>query len=255
MSVQENIESNLAEEIEELLPPDAVCLSVKVNLAEDEYDEKNFTPPYFASILAYLKDSGVAVLASTAGVHKEGRNQIPHIHYHFICERFSPPSNPSQHRKRWLSKKDNDSSDLGEASFKYQKLDTRYPKYQFLSYPLKEGLMVPKFYYPYLMTFDGKKMSNEMIDFLKKVGQTIYQTQAAIRLRQEKSQQRKQLALQDLYEICKDHTFPSFKAMLIWLDENYIDGLDLDEYPDPKNYKVNCQKVAVRLGLLKYSEL
>ena len=40
-----------------------------------------------------------------------------------------------------------------------------------------------------------------------------------------------------------------------WLDDNYISTLTLEEYPDPRNYKINCQKIAVSLGKLKYSAI
>lgn len=43
--------------------------------------------------------------------------------------------------------------------------------------------------------------------------------------------------------------------MMMWLDEEYISKLDLEDMPDPKNYKTNSQKVAVKLGLLRYSQL
>lgn len=241
---------NYSEQFEEFIPDDAICVSVKVNLDEGEYDNK-FTPPFYSSIVKYLDDSGVAILASTAGVHLQGKNQVPHIHYHFVCSNFRSPSNPSQHRQRWLSKNGNEIENLGSATFKYQKLDSRYPRFQFLSYPMKEGLLVRDNYY----TYDGCKMKKEIRDFLVSVGQTIFQTSQALKLKNDLSVQRKQLALSELYDLCKTQSFPNFKSMLLWLDKNYIQTLDLEDYPDPKNYKTNSQKVAVKLGLLKYSDM
>jgi len=250
----QNEQPTFVQLFEDIIPDDATCVSVKVNMEDYDADTKsNFTPPHGADILRYLKDSGVEIISSTAGVHIDGRNKVPHIHYHFITKRFSAPTNPSQHRKRWMSKSD---GDLGDASFKYQKLDARYPKYQFLSYPMKEGILPPKgLWTKSLMLFNDGPMENTLIEFLKSVGTTIYQTQIALRVRQEKSQERKQLALSELYEICRSQSFSNMSQMMKWLDINYINTLELEDYPDPKNYKVNCQKIAVKLGILKYSEL
>lgn len=246
---------NYPEQLEEVIPDDATCISVKVNLDDGEYSESQFVPPHMSDIIAYLKDSGVEIISSTAGVHLEGRNQIPHIHYHFITSHYNPPSNPSQHRKRWLNKADNSECDLGDATFKYQKIDKKYPVYQFLSYPLKEGKALHPRYYKFIYLFDKQPMEKGMIDFLKSVGTTIYQTQLALKLKQDKTQERKQLALKELYDICVKQSFSSYSAMMCWLDDNYIAELDLEEMPDPKNYKTNCQKIAVKLGLLKYSQI
>jgi len=246
---------NFPERLQEVIPDDATCISVKVNIENGEYSEKDFVPLHLTDILNYLRDSGVEIISSTAGVHLEGRNQIPHIHYHFITSHYNPPSNPSQHRKRWLSKTDNSECDLGDASFKYQKIDKKYPVYQFLSYPLKEGRLLSPRYNKLCCLFDKSPMEKGMIEFLRSVGNTIYQTALALKLKQDKTQERKQLALKELYDIVVNQNFSSFKQMMCWLDDNYIATLSLEEMPDPKNYKTNCQKIAVKLGLLKYSEL
>lgn len=243
-----------AEQLEELIPDDATCIAVKINLVDyDPSDNnENWLPPQLNSVRRYLKDCGVEIIGSTAGIHTEGRRQIPHIHYHFICNHYNEPSNASQHRRRWLGKNGNEEENLTDISIKYSSLERNKPKYQFLSYPLKEGKRLRQSHY---YTLNGIRMTNEMFNFLLSVGRTIYDTQVALRIRQDKCVERKQLALQELYEICQNQNFSSFRNMMEWLDDNYIVSLDLSEYPDPKNYKVNCQKIAIKLGLLKYSSL
>lgn len=241
----------LLEKLESLIPEDATCISVKVNIPDYDASDCNFIPPAFSALMAYLKDSGVEVLACSSGLHLNGRNEIPHIHYHIVANHYNEPSNPSQHRKRWLAKKGNEVYDFEDATFKYQRLDVNKPKFQFLAYPLKEGHMLRLKYYLY----DGDKMTSEMKKFLLSVGKTIYETQCALRLRQEKCKERKQLALSELYDICKLQPFKSFRDMMVWLDTNYIDTLELEDMPDPKNYKSNCQKIAVKLKILKYSDI
>lgn len=249
LTFSENL--SLSEMMEQFIPDDATCISVKINIPDYDPSDNQFIPPNFADIVKYLKDSGVEILACSSGIHLKGRTEIPHIHYHFIANHYNAPSNPSQHRKRWMGKEENKMCSLDDASFKYQNLKKNEPRFQFLAYPLKEGIKVLRRCYIY----DGQKMSNEMLDFLLSVGQTIYQTACALRLRQDKCQERKQLALKELFELCKIQTFSNFREMMLWLDKNYIDTLELDDLPDPKNYKTNCQKVAVKLGILKYSDI
>lgn len=242
---------NFLQKFEEAIPDDATCISVKVNIQDLNVLENCNHYPAYGSVVRYLKDCGVDIIAVSSGLHLNGNRQIPHIHYHFIVNHYNAPSNPSQHRRRWLAKSGNETETFADATFKYQALDPTLPKYQFLAYPLKESKLLKKRNY----TFKGEQMSLEMISFLMSVGETIYQTALALRERQDKCTERKQLALKELYEICKTNTFSNYKQMMTWLDTNYIDTLELEEMPDPKNYKVNCQKVAVKLKLLKYSEL
>lgn len=250
LTFSENL--SISEMMEQFIPDDATCISVKINIPDYDPSDNEFIPPNFADVVKYLKDSGVEILACSSGIHLNGRHEIPHIHYHFIANHYTAPTNASLHRKRWVGKKENkDICSLEDVSIRYQSLKKNEPRFQFLAYPLKEGIKVLRRCYIY----DGKKMSNEMLDFLLSVGQTIYQTACALRLRQNKCQERKQLALKELFDLCKTKTFSNFREMMLWLDKNYIDTLDLDDLPDPKNYKTNCQKVAVKLGILKYSDI
>lgn len=242
---------SIAQKLQDFIPDDATCISVKINIPDYDASDNNWVAPAFADINKYLKDSGVDILAISSGIHVNGRNQIPHVHYHFITAHINPPANPSGHRTRWLAKKGNEEANFQGASFKYTRLEPNKPKYQFLSYPLKEGIMLQKRYYQ----FDGEFMKPEMKKLLLDVGKEIYEQACALILRQMKCQERKQLALRELYDLVHKIQFSSFKQMMAWLDDNYISTLDLEEMPDPKNYKVNCQKIAVKMGILKYSDI
>lgn len=248
--IKEKDERPIAEILEEAIPDDAVCISVKVNVIDFESQDP-FHLPAYGAVTRYLKDCGVEIIACSSGLHKQGKREIPHIHYHYIVNHYNEPSNPSQHRKRWLAKSGNESESFCDATFKYQRLDSSQPKFQFLAYPLKEGIVLKRKYY----TFENQLMSTQMIEYLKEVGGTIYNVMLALRMRQDKCTERKQLALRELYDICKVEQFSSYKQMMTWLDAHYIDTLELEDMPDPKNYKTNCQKVAVKLKLLKYSDL
>lgn len=247
--VEEDLE--MVQLFEDKIPEDATCISVKVNIPDYDASDNNFTPPAFGSVLRYLKDSGVDIMAYSSGIHLEGRKNVPHIHYHIIANHYNEPSNASQHRKRWLGKQGNETESFNDATFKYQQLDSNKLKFQFLSYPLKEGRTLGSKYY----MFDYKPMTKEMKNFLLYIGKTLYATASALRRRQEKCQERKQLAYSELVELVQDKTFSSFKELCEWFDDNYLYKLEWEDIPDPKNYKTNIRKIGMKMRLLKTFDL
>lgn len=244
---------NLADQIQDFIPDDATCISVKINNVE--YDPSSNSPfdwtPAYHSVYKYLTDSGVEILACTSGLHKNGKNGIPHVHYHFITQHYNPPANPSCHRKRWLGKKDNAEEYLNDATFKYEHLDPKLPKYQFLAYPMKEGILC----HPSTYKYDGMKMNPETKRFLLGVGNEIYQKSLALKLRQDKLQERRQLAYQELIELVDDKPFGSFYELCDWLDENYLYKLEYEDIPDLKNYISNVRRIAVKKRLLRTRDI
>lgn len=237
--------------LEDFIPDDATCISVKINIPDYDPSDCNFTAPHWTDIKNYLMDSGVEILCASSGIHINGKKQIPHVHYHIIANHYNEPSNPSQHRKRWLAKTDNKTCSFGDSSFKYQPLEQNKPKYQFLSYPLKEGIILPLRHYIY----DGKPMLKEMRNFLLEVGKSIYEKNVALHLRQEKCQERKQLAFKELYELVGERTFSNFNELCDWFDENYLFKLEYDDIPDPKNYKTNIKKIGIKKRLIRTRDI
>ena len=128
------------------------------------------------------------------------------------------------------------------------------PKYHVLSYPLKEKLMIEE-YTKALYIDRGTPMKLDKIAFLMEVGKTIYENALASHHRNDLCEERKKNRLLELQEIVKNQKFNNFRDMVLWLDDNYINNLDVHELPDFRNYKSNCEKVAVKLGILRYSQL
>lgn len=242
-------EFSIAEQFEKDIPDDSSVVCVKLNeVGEDDLFG-------YATVKKYIEDEcKCEVLYASGGLHKMGDNKVPHIHYNFITTPIKRPSNPSQSRQRWLSKNiDGWASGFcwDNYSFKFhQQIDLKECKYNTLAYPLKEGIKVKGRY-----LYNRIDMSKQQKDFLMDVGKAIYEKQVGLRQRQEKCEERKKVALNDLYDICKNESFESYKQMLQFLDVRYISSLEIEDYPDPRQYKTNCQKIAVKLGLLKYSEL
>jgi len=255
----EEIELPLAQQFEDDISDDLMVINVKLNfevdLEEDiKYSLRENVP--LMDIRNYVIDLGCEIMFSTIGFHLNGENKQPHIHYHFITTAFKQPSNPSQHRKRWLNKQNNPHPAFVNCSFKFQQIDKKKPKYSVLSYPLKEGTPVLH-YKEKTFIYNKLPMTKEQINFLVETGKAIYDKELGLKLRQDKCQERKKQSLTDLHDILKDHSneFSTYLEMVRWLDKNYISTLSLEEYPDPKNYKTNCQKIAISLGKLKYSDI
>jgi len=212
----------------------------------------------FADLNKYLSDHEIKIKYSSYGQHLNGENKVPHVHYNLIVEPFNYKKitqNASQHRKRWYDKNiENEiDPDFLKLSFKFHDhLEEKKCKYATLSYPLKEGL-----HYWNDRQVVYKNVNKEMFNFLLSVGTDIYNKEVGLHQRQDKCDERKQCALNNLFQLCDENKmkFGSYREMSIWLDVNYIDKLDIGEYPDPKNYKTNLQKIAVKLKLMKYSEL
>lgn len=200
---------------------------------------------------------GAKIKFSTCGMHQHGKKLIPHFHYHFVCERCIKPQNPSDHRKRYTKKmrKDDEWWDLGDISMKWHDKPLKdKPKYHILAYPFKEGNYCK--YKQKIHQIDrGTPMKQDKIDFLVSVGKTIYQNALASNHRNDLCEERKKNKLLELYDIVKDQKFSNFKEMMVWLDENYILLMALEQMPDFRNYKSNCEKVGVKIGILKYSQL
>jgi len=250
--------AHLPDSFEAFIPDDSMVINVKYNFdIPDEEGGLEFalSEICFSDMRRYVQDLEVEILFSSVGYHLLGERKQPHVHYHFITSPFHPPSNPSQHRKRW-AKKENAAIDFLKCSFKFQSLDGSQPKYQVLSYPLKEGHLI-KHNSKLLYVFNKKPMTSEQMIFLKDVGKAIYDKEQGLKLRQDKCEERKKVALHFLYEICEANKdkFNTYREMVIWLEENYIAQLTLDEKPDINHYRTNCQKIANTLGKLKYCDI
>lgn len=240
---------SLAEELSKTILEEYRCISVKINYKKDEYEEAPGEPPdEFYSVTSYFNDCKLDIVYSTLGLHLNGENKKPHVHYHLIVKELPTgtfQSNNSQHRKRWLAKD-------GKGDYSFENVSIRFPKkedpvWQHLAYPLKEGLPLKK----------GEKLPNKYKKFLMEYAVTLYQVSLGNRARQEACDERKKVALISLAKLCEENKseFKDYRQMVIWLDKNYIETLPLEEYPDPRNYKINCQKIAVNLGKLKYSDI
>lgn len=247
-----------AELFEELFKQteDFIAVSFKRNIdyVDGETDNVDLTE-FVSDIVTYLHFSKIDVVASSAGLHLLGENKNPHIHYHAIIRADSISSfnknqtfisNPSKHRKQYK---------LLDVSMKTKPLSGKEPKFQFLSYPYKEGRPISNLQGSGVMinVFDGKPMKKEMTDFLLQIGKTLYDEANAKNLIRDKCEERKKESFLELLNLGRTsgQNFKTFRELQIWFEENYIDKLADDEMVDIQNYKKNLQKVAVKLKVCK----
>lgn len=256
LAENEVIEKSLVEYFEENIHDDDTIIEFKLNNIVDKDGDIDYH--LLDNVKNYVMFGiGANIKFSTAGLHLQGKNKVPHIHYHFICDKCIKPQNPSDHRKRYIRKRLKDNADwtLGDISMKwYEKPLKDTPKYYILSYPFKENTHI-EFKRKIHQIDRGTPMKNDKICFLKEVGKTLYQTALASNHRNDLMEERKKNKLLEIYDLCKDQNFNNFREMLVWLDEEYIGKLSLEQMPDFRNYKSNCEKVATKIGILKFSHL
>lgn len=240
----------LADQLSKTILDEYRCISIKINFAPGEYDASSNSniPEELYSVQGYLRDSGVDIIYSSCGLHLNGENKRPHIHYHIIAKSLPTgtfQSNNSQHRKRWLAKEGNEYSTFEHTSIRFPKKEN--PVWCHLAYPYKENLPIKR----------GEKNIAKYRQFLIGYAVNLYQISLGNRAKQDASDERKKVALLSLAKLLEDNKseFTNYREMVIWLDTNYISKLSLEEMPDPKNYKTNCQKICVYLGKLKYSDI
>jgi len=240
-------------------------ISVKCNYRKDEYENEfescggdlsKIEPPEdLLSVSEYFRSNKVEIVYSTLGLHLNGENKKPHIHWCVIAK--GTPSGTfitqnSLHRKRWVATDENNIFTMHETSIKFGKHEN--PVWQCLAYPLKEGLY---FINSKRCKTYQKIPTVQMFNFLLEFGTNLYQVALGQAARNDACELRKQKALENLFNLCRinDSQFITYKEMLIWLDDNYLATLTYKDLPDFNHYKNNCIKVACALKIIKYSDL
>jgi len=252
-----NTENALYHDIlEKEIPDTAYTFSVKINdvKPEDFYDSIAFSEPLLAYLTELTEDTQHW---SVTGLHENGRNKIPHIHIHYITSKpITALNNSSQHRDRWAKKHGCDKNEVfRDVSFsKCKPIDLKTPKYQFLSYALKEGKVneyMDDIYYA-----GNRPMKPDLKEFLRQTGLAIYNVEQAQHFRDEKREERQQNEFKQLLEYAKSNRnkFNTFREMVLVFDD-YIDTLAEGSRPSPRNYVTNLQKIGSCLGIWKYSSL
>lgn len=242
-----------------------VMVTLKIDLDPDgkEYYDKAVRIRTL-SFKAYLENYGYNIIGLSVGYHYEGKNERPHAHSHFICRpstgsallRISA-SNESRDRKAWVAKeykKNEKVYCLDDISVKYTVVDPESFHAEMLSYPLKEGHRHPN---PEFYIYQNGQMSEDMVVALQRYGQNLYAATKAESERKAAAAEKSRSVREKILMIAElhKHKFRTYRDMVLLLDEKYIGNLEFSEYPRPNDYKVHCQQVAIKLGVMKFSDL
>lgn len=216
------------------------------------------------SFKAYLENYGYDIIGLSVGYHFDGKNQNPHAHSHFIGRPARDKAllrkcatNESRDRKNWVDKeyrKNNKVYCLDDLSVKYEMVDPDSFHADMLAYPLKEGNRHPE---PAFYQYQEGQMSEGMIVALQAYASNLYIATKAERERKAVAAEKSRTVREKILMVAElhKHKFRTYRDMVLLLDEKYIGNLEFSEYPRPNDYKIHCQQIAIKLGVMKYSDL
>jgi len=244
---------------------ECLCVSWKCNV--DAYDEETKRFSYedevlHKQILEFMKDhtnGGKDIVAQTQGLHLAGKSKFPHVHIHYIInnspEFQTMSNNASTYRKRYWGKNKWTNYPLnkkGKMEMSVQPLNPLKPKYAFLAYPLKEKLYYNSYKW---FQFLGENMTKEMMTFLLRYANELYEEALAKHHTNEMSEKRKELAFQDIlkiagkYEQVGHNEFINFQKFMY---AEYLKPLmkETKSCPDISNYNKNLRRAGVYLEII-----
>lgn len=250
-------------EFEDFIPEDAMRLTFKIDYqehSEEELLKDDFwvNDQILPSIRAYMVDwAGTRVLAAGAGLHFKGKSEKPHVHYVFILKKGKTFSNFSTQSGQWLAREENRDYTLGydrQVSHKIRVMDKDDTKFTVFSYVLKEGHSIPGTWQLH-MPKRNPEMPKVLLDSIKEVGKIYYETQCALRLRQDKCEERKKNAAHELLDFCNANLdkFKDYDQMVDFLNETYLREKSFNDRPAWNEFQKNCRNVGFELKLYKYS--
>jgi len=215
--------------------------------------------------LRFTNDTLGEVVASTVGMHLDGKNKNPHCHFHFVVKepyKKLADSAKSNRKHRWLRDKDiQDTVHMKRMTVAYAPFDSEKPNWSILAYPLKEGKRGSIRMYTVIRPGAGMvSMPVQIIDLLESTATQIYQSTLAVRERNEKAEKKREDSLQELFEWAKKErgNFTTFYEMQEHFEDNYILRLveteGIHSLPDVVNYNRNLKKVGRALGIFRYMD-
>lgn len=255
LKIEERDSNKFCEYFDKMLPDDAICVGVIIKCAKEPDEEDDFD--YLSEIgFGLIRDFLVSkykcrMIASVAGVHLQGRCQKRHIHYNFIMTNFKTPTNNSKTKKVYMTDAGlDDFCDRGyKTSFKFEKLNLDKPKYMHLCYPLKEGNVVENAKGRDVNMLEGVRMKKEVIEFLKGVGNTIYEQEKALKERREKYETKIKNNRLDLLEFGRSRHFGNMAEFVRAVNDQFIKNMGFSDRPNSRNLAEDVKQVGYELGL------
>lgn len=247
-------------------PEGTVSVSVKIDLSsisEDAWMELIMDRQML--IHCYLQDHDYGIMHFSSGIHKKGKNELPHCHIHYVVNytgKGSPiHSNDSQRRSRFLKQILDDEfhpvrvlgirpsmCSFQYTSFQFKVMDLKGNHYDTLAYPLKEGNRCSS------MCYGG--LSDEQIDALERYAVAIFEKEFAIEARRQKHDKKLTDRKSQMLNVANQYRslITDFMSLQFVLSKYYAKPLPFLEKPRPMEFRNNCQIIAIELGVADYMD-
>lgn len=214
-------------------------------------------------VRCYLEDNNYEIIEFSSGRHMEGKAGKAHAHIHYVLK-YNGTGNPiysneSTRKKRYLDKLSADSEHpliksfgmtpgqftFTNVSMKWEMLDINSIHYATLAYPLKEGIRCDRTLY---------SMAEPYIVALQEYAEGVYKGQVAMHERRERSEEKLQCRKEEMLKVARTYRsiYSNWREMACVLQTYYVKPLPFREKPRPQDFKINCQIIAVELGIADY---
>lgn len=218
------------------------ALTFKYNL-DEESDTHNLILQLLNFVSKYSDISGVWF--ATAGEHRQGVNELPHIHLSVVVPSWKPTdTNMSRLRSKYVHYKD--------ISQRATQIKTIEDLENTLKYPWKEGLDLT------IRKLKGVvppvALSQPVIEFLKWSAKAMFEVHLANRHKRERASEKSKTLLQELDCLLGKREFANYEEYVSYISQAYLEPLAVEEYPDFSNLRKAIQKLAVQKKIVSYSK-
>lgn len=181
---------------------------------------------------------------ATAGEHRQGKNENPHIHLNVALPKFKKDSNESRRRKKYLQ--DTWGQEPEGLTCKVKQIETIRDLENTLKYCWKEELPLP-------MRNTSRYVFPEDV--------RLYLTQSAVALfeaskddsrKKERATAVAKTLLGQIADIIKDKRFDNYTDFKAYVAEQFLRPLEVEEYPDFNNLRKAIEKMAVKKGIVPF---
>lgn len=206
-----------------------------------------------------------SIIMSSAGLHEEGKSEIPHIHYHVVATSINATfkSNRSKHTSAYCMKYNIELPIMSVKQKLVNYTNSEYnekpnAKYEFVAYPYKEHKKVEHKYCNYFPML-SKDEQIRFEEFLATYANDLHEAKIRKDLSNEASKERKKNAYIELLELAESyHNATKFKSLYElqqFFDLMYLKKLEKTEYPNMRNFSDNVKTIAIALGIEKFYDI
>jgi len=217
------------------------ALSFKFNILpgmDISYNVQNVL--YYARSTTY----GVEKHYATAGKHVLGENDEPHIHVNVCVLDYKKDSNESRRRSKYFEM--NELEPIKGLTCKITQIKDVEDMENTLKYPWKEGEPIPE------KIRNQVKIPQEVEDYMLGSAKALFEVAKANQRKKQRASERSKTLLGQIQEIVGDRSFQNYDEFKKYVAQEFLQPLDLEEYPDMSNFRKALEKVAVQKKIVSY---